>query len=300
VRALVRSPQAALAARGAELWRGDLLDPGSLTGIGEGLEVVFHAAAQLNLPGVDARTFFDTNLQGTRNLVGALHASSLQRFVALSSVAAIGLRDAGLIDERFPCRPDLPYGQSKLAVDRFLERAARERGLPVVILRPPTVYGPGERYNFLALCRAIRSGRFLHVGPGENRIDFCWVQNLVEALTAAAARGRNGETYLVADQPPLSFRQTTRTLAELLGARPPSPLYLPVPVAYAIAYPLQLLGAVLGRPVPLFPSRVRTMASDLCFDVSKAREELGFAPRGPFRELAGQTVRWYVEQGLLP
>src|SRR5262249_45171995 len=152
---------AELAALGVELHRGDLLEPASLADVGAGIDVVFHTAAQLNLPGVDKAAYERSNLGATLTLLEELGRHKVRRFVHLSSIAAIGIRPVGMIDESFPCDPDLDYGRSKLRVDEALLKAWRERGLPVVILRPPTVYGPGERYNFLSLCRAIHARRFL-------------------------------------------------------------------------------------------------------------------------------------------
>jgi nucleoside-diphosphate-sugar epimerase len=301
VRAVARDPARAgeLARAGAAVVRGDLDDPASLRGVGDGVEVVLHAAAQLNLPGVSAEQYRRANVEGTRRLVEAVRGAGLKRFVQVSSIAAIGIRATGMIDESYPCRPDIDYGKSKLAVDRYLEELARREGFPAVVVRPPTVYGPGERYNFLSLCRAIASNRFLLVGRGDNRVDFCWVGNLVQVLIAAAERGRPGETYLVADQPTLAFRETTQILSQLLRGQALPPFHLPLPVAHAVALPLAVLGAVLRRPMPLTPKRVRTMSSDQCFDVSKARRDLGYAPEGTFREQARRTIDWYRAQGLI-
>lgn len=282
---------------GARLFIGDLARAESLKGVGDGVHLVFHLAAQLNLPNVPASAY-SSNLDGTRNLVTALRSSSIARFVAVSSIAAIGIRNVHQIDETFPCKPDLPYGESKLKADELVLDEWRRSRFPAVVVRPPTVYGPGERYNFLSLCRAIRSDRFLLIGSGENRMDFLWVGNLVQALVLAAKRGRTGETYLVADEPCLTFRQTCEVIASLVGSRLPR-LNLPVPVAYGLAYPLAVLGRLARRSVPLYPKRVRTMSSDMCFDLTKAKAELGYRGEGLFRDNASRTVDWYMSEGIL-
>lgn len=301
VRALARDPEKARRRMppGVEVVGGDISEPDSLRDVGRGVESVFHTAAQLNLPGVPEAEYDRVNLQGTRNLVDALRDARISSFVHVSSIAAIGLRNYGKIDETFVCDPDLPYGISKLRIDEYLRRTFEESGFPAVVVRPPTVYGEGERYNFLSLCRAIESGRFLLVGSGENRVDFCWVGNLVQAMIRAAERGRPGEIYLVADEPVLTFRETCETLSRLIRGRGLPRFALPVPLAYAAAYPLSMLGALVRRPVPLYPSRVRTMTADLCFDLAKAKRELGFSARGSFAELAALTVESYRASGLL-
>jgi nucleoside-diphosphate-sugar epimerase len=302
VRALVRQAAAAdaLSKRGVAVARGDLDDATSLSGVADGIDAVFHTAAKLNMNRPDAKADdFATNVQGTSNLIAATRGKKVRAFVHVSSIAAIGIRPVGMIDESFPCDPDLPYGKSKLATDAFLRERSRQDGLPLRIVRPPTVYGPGERYNFLSLCQAIRGGRFLLIGRGDNRMDFCAVENLVQAMIKAAERGTNGETYLIADDRPLPFRETVGVLWRRLRGKALPRVFLPVPLAYAAAYPLGALGRVLHRTVPLYPTRVRTMAGDMCFDLGKARRELGYQPKGPFEEVVAPTIDWYWREGLV-
>jgi dihydroflavonol-4-reductase len=303
VRAMARDPlrHQALAARGVEVVQGDLNDPGSLERAVNGVDALYHCAAQLNLPGATVEDYMRTNVGGLRNLVEAIHrrAPNLGRFVHVSSIAAIGIRNLHVIDETEPCKPDLAYGVSKLRADEFLQEQAGRTGFPVVILRPPTVYGPGERFNFLSLCLAIRRRRFLLIGSGANRIDFCWVGNLVQAMTRAAEKGRPGEVYLVADGEPLPFAETARTIAELVGT-PLWPVSLPTALAYLASVPLAAAGRLTGTPPLLYPKRVRTMSGDMVFDLAKARRELGYEPEGAFRNLARGTIEWYRTVGLLP
>ncbi len=304
VRMLVRSPDGEgakeLVAAGAEAFRGDLGDPSSLGKVGAGVTHVFHAAAQLNM-NLQSATLADfaTNASGTEALVDALAGAPLEKFVHVSSLAAIGIRPVGMIDETFPCDPDLAYGKSKLLADEHLLRLYRERGLPVVILRPPTVYGPGERYNFLSMCAAIAQKKFVFIGDGSNRVDFLWIGSLTAALVGAAERGRAGEVYLVADDPARSFRDTVDAVWRIVHGTPAPRWHLPVSLAYALAYPMGALGARLGRAVPLYPTRVRTMAGDMCFDLGKIKREIGYAPDGAFEGNLRTTIDVYRQRALL-
>ncbi len=300
-RALVRKESSALAARGVRLVKGDLDHPESLRGLADGVRVVFHCAAKVNQNLIgDEVAAYDSNRRGTQALIDALAGSTtLERLVHISSIAAIGIRPYGLIDETFPEDPDLPYGKSKLASDRLLRAAHAKSGLPVVILRPPTVYGPGERYNFLGMCQAIASKKFVRIGRGDNRMDFCAAQNLIAAMLAAGEHGRAGETYLIADQPPKPFRETIDILYRLIRGRGGPRWFLPEPVAYGIAHPLGWVGAALHRAVPLYPSRVRTMTGDLAFDCRKAERELEWRCAIQFEDAAAETIAWYRKEGLL-
>jgi len=301
VRALVRDPAKArhLGEQGVELFPGDLENPGGLDGFFAGADSAFHCGAAIHAAGTDAKSYARINAEGTARIARAAAGTGLKKFIALSSIAAIGIRPGGMIDENFPCQPAFAYGESKLQAEKELLGAHRDSGLPAVILRPPTVYGPGERYNFLTLCRAIKNGPFLVIGNGANRIDFLAVGHLVEAMILAAEAGRPGEIYLVADARPRPFLDTVNVLSTLLNGRPYSGLRLPKAAALLAAAPLELLARCTNADVPLSFGRIRTMTSDFCFDLSKIRRELQYHPADDFQERMAETIAWYRSEGLL-
>ncbi len=301
VRALVRNPAKArdLAGQGVELFPGDLENPESLEGFFQGADSAFHCGAAIHAAGRDAKSYARINAEGTARIARAAAGTGLRKFIALSSIAAIGIRPGGMIDENFPCQPAFEYGASKLQAEKELLSAHRESGLPVVILRPPTVYGAGERYNFLTLCRAIRNGPFLLIGDGANRIDFLAVSHLVEAMILAAEAGRPGEIYLVADARPRPFLDTVNVLSTLLKGKPYSGLRLPKSAALLAAAPLEIVARFTNAGMPLSFGRIRTMTSDFCYDLSKIRRELHYDPADDFRERMAETVSWYRSEGLI-
>lgn len=271
--------------------RGDLRDAASLQGAVRGVTAVVHCAALLDP--VDSEEEADAvNHLGTAHLAEAARAAGCASFVFLSSQAALGWSaDAGLVREDAPCAPSTAYGRSKRDAERALLDAAGP--MRVVILRPPTVYGPGERRNFLALARPAATGLFPVPGRGDNRMSFCHLDNLVDAAVfALRAPGARGVLH-VADAHPVTLREAVDTIAHAAGRRP-IPVPFPLPVARLAARACERL----LRSPPLSRARLHTLTSDCALDVG-ALARLGFRWPVRFEEGVGETIDEYRAAGVL-
>ena len=211
VRALVRDPARAtrLAAWGVELASGDVTDPASLRAASEGVDAVVHLVAIIR--GRPAE-FERVMSAGTRNLVAAAQEAGVRRFVLAS---ALGL------DER--SKDAVPYFAAKWE----MERAVRESGLEHVIFRPSFVFGRdgGVLPTFVRLARYAPVTPI--VGPGRQRLQPIWVEDLAEyyarALTEPAAASR---TFEVGGPEAGSWNEFWERLKRVLGVRRPS-LHVP-------------------------------------------------------------------------
>lgn len=282
-------------AQADEVVRGDLRDASSLERAVRGVEVVTHCAAALD-PVPSPEVADAVNHRGTLALARAAADAGVKVFVFLSSQAAIGWSEyAGLVREDAHCAPSTDYGHSKLAAERGL--LALEGPMRVVILRPPTVYGPAERRNFLALCRAVSTGAFVVPGRGDNRMSFCHLDNLVEAVRFVAREPRARGVLHVADPAPVRLGEAARTIAEAAGTSVlPAPF--PLPVARTVARALEIAFAPTGARAPLDRARLRTLTSDCALD-TRALRELGFFPPVSFADGVRETVARYRAEGAL-
>lgn len=272
--------------------RGDLRDPGHAAATVRGVETVFHCAAAL-APVPSERLADEINHRATVTLARAAADAGVRRFVYVSSAAAIGWRDSGMLSEEGPCDPSTPYGRSK----RAAEIALGEMDLSpmrVAIVRPPTVYGPGERRNFLALTRAIARGGFPILGSGQNRVSFCHLDNLVEALRHLA--GHEGIVH-VADASITSFARVVHTIARACGTRP-FPVRIPLRAARIGARALELAYAPFAATPPLSRARLLTLTADCALDTTRLRG-LGFRWPTGFDEGVRETVASYRAVGAL-
>jgi len=240
----------------------------------EGVRDVVHLAARTHVlreTAPDALAEYRrVNVAGTERVARAAAARGVRRLVFASSVKVNGeSTGARPYTEDDAPRPEDPYGISKWEAEQALARVASETGLEVVVLRPPLVYGPGVRANFLRLMRLVASGLPLPFRSIRNRRSFLYLGNLVALLRRCAEHPRAaGKTLLAADGEDLSTPELTRRLGAALGR---VPLLVPFPVA-------------------LLPSR---LAGSLLVDAAETRDVLDWRPPYGVDEGLARTAAWY-------
>jgi nucleoside-diphosphate-sugar epimerase len=282
VRALARSDASAetVRERGAEPVRGDLDDVGAMAAGAAGCELAFHCAAHLGDWG-RREDFERGNVQGTRNALAAARHAGVRRFVHVGTEAAL-LAGQPLVevDERAPLRFDSPalYSSTKARAEEAVIEANHD-GLETLVVRPRFVWGPGDTTLLPVLTEAVRSKRFAWIGGGHHRTSTTHVDNTVEGLMLAAQRGAPGGVYFVTDGEPVVFRDFITRLLATQGVEAPT-RSVPTPVARAVAATSEAAWRMLplpGRP-PLTRLTVWVSGLETTIDITRAREELGYAP----------------------
>jgi nucleoside-diphosphate-sugar epimerase len=234
-----------------------------------GAQAVVHLAGIAHRRGVDAAELQRVNVDLAVQTGRAAAAAGAQ-FVFLSSVKVHGEESAAPFDERSPIAPGDAYAASKARAEDALRAVP---GLRLVVLRPPLVYGPGVKANFLALARAIARGWPLPLAGIENRRSLVYVGNLADAILRCATEPRAaGRAFLVSDGAPLSTTALCREIAAALGR---SARLFPLPAA--------LLDCVPGA---------RRLTRSLEVDDAALRRELGWSPPATRAEGLAATAAW--------
>lgn len=280
---------------GAEIILASVTDPSQLLRAVEGIDVVFHLAATQHEMNVPDQRFWDVNVDGTEHMLRASADAGVRRFVHGSTIGVYGVA-SGRLDEASSTAPENIYGQTKLAGERkVVEYSDR---LPVVVVRIPEVYGPGDR-RLLKLFRLISKGRFPIVGKGENLHHLIFVQDLVDGLLLVArAPEASGKVFQFAGPRPITTREMVESVARAVGEDPPS-LRLPLWPFTVLATVLEVALRPLGIQPPLHRRRLDFFKKSFELSGAKARQVLGFDPQTDFADGAATTADWYREQGLL-
>ncbi len=300
VRALVRDPARAqdLRAAGVALVSGDLRDRASLAPALAGVEVVYNIAALYRAASLPDQEYRTVNADAVAWLIEAAAAAGARRVVHCSTVGVHGDIERPPANEDAPLRPGDLYQETKLEGERLAREAAARTGLEVVIVRPTGIYGPGDR-RLLKLFRGVARRRFVILGRGEIFYHLTYIDDLAEGFrlcgTHPAAAGR---TYILSGPEVTTLKELVKVTAEVAGVAP-LPIRLPVWPFWIAGAACEAVCAPLGIEPPIYRRRVDFFTKSRAFDSTRARQEIGYAPRVGLREGIGRTLAWYKEQGWL-
>jgi len=295
VRVLARpSPRAdALEAASAEVVRGELSDVGAIARAVEGAEIVYHAAAMVSGSG-SREKFFDANVRGTDAVLQASLRAKPRRTIYLSSIAVYGLAEPDeTIDEDTPFddRPEERdfYGWSKIEADRLTMKFAKHSAVPVTILRPGIIFGPGRPLP-TALIGARLGKLDIIFGRPSQPFPLSYMENLLDALELAAqASDPRLLQYIVLDDEKLTLGQYHAAREKITGSRTSFFPTWPVVMAATMSHPVMRF---FPGDAGTFSRRQMLRASqDRHYSTRRIRNELGWTPKVPLAEAIERTLR---------
>lgn len=291
VRALVRDPAkaGALKGAGAELCPGDISDKGSMRGPMTGADGVFHIAGWYKVGVKDSSPGQTVNVDGTRNVLEAMREAGVAKGVYTSSLAAFGDTKGQLADESF--KPTLPfksvYDRTKSDAHFKVAEPMMREGLPLVIVQPGLVYGPGDTSSFRPALLEFLQGKLKRTPAGAA---YCWghIEDTARGHILAMEKGRPGEAYIIAG-PALTLVEAFDKIAQMTG--------LPPVKSHPSPGTLRMIASIMGF-VSKFkevseafsPENLRVLAGTTYLGTAaKAQRELGFSSR-PFEVGMRATV----------
>lgn len=286
----------ALAARGARVVRGDILDVGTLTAGMIGCDLAYHVAGVNSHCPKDPIRLMRVNVAGTENVVRAAARTGIARVVFTSSAASIGEAEGTVGTERSPHRGSYlsVYEQSKHEGERVAFAAAHETGVQVVALSPSSVQGPPRRGGNGAIIIAFLNGRlWAFVDTYVSVVD---VRDVVDAHLLAADRGRSGQRYIL-NGATMGSAEALQLVANLSGIQHKVP-FLPRRMARSAATLVDWVFRAGGRTSPICRARVDTILHGHRYDGSLATRELGLRYT-PVAETFRRTIEWAVAEGLI-
>ena len=300
VRALVRDPRrgADLTAAGVELAPGDLTDRAALDRAARGVEVIYHIAAIYRQAGLPDAAYRAVNAAAVRSVIEAAANAGARRVVHCSTVGVHGDIEHPPANETAPLRPGDIYQVTKVEGEAIARAAAEDTGIEVTIARPTGIYGPGDR-RLLKLFRGVARRRFVVLGDGKIYYHLTYVDDLVEGFRLCAeVTAAAGRTYILAGAEVTTLEELIARVAEAAQVPPPR-LHLPVWPFWTAGAICEAVCTPLGVEPPLYRRRVDFFTKSRAFDISRARTELGFAPKIGLNEGIRRTLAWYKQEGWL-
>ena len=222
--------------------------------------------------------YHETNVEGARQVCQAATAAEIKTLVFTSSVAVYGSHTYP-VDESGPFEPCNPYGETKLQAEGIYRAWAEEDSArSLVIIRPTVVFGEGNRGNVYNLLRQIVAGRFMMVGPGTNRKSMAYVGNVADALIFGLGLGPGTHIFNYADAPDMDMNELVGLVNSKLKRTSSFNWRIPMPLALAGGYLLDIVARLTRRTFPISTVRVKKFCENTQF-ISTKIDTYGFMRR---------------------
>lgn len=280
--------------KNVEFFSGDVTDLSSLEQAVKECQVVLHLAACVEDWG-GYQKFYEVNYLGTKNILLASLKAKVERFVYLSSVGVLNLSGSGVV------REDHPYGnftssycRSKAEAEKLIIK--HSHSLPVVIIRPPAVYGPEDFLLAWKATSLARKNLLFVIDRGKGIFPYIYIDNLVEAILLAIQKQQSiGEIFNVTDGTNISAGEFFNHFNHLVG-KGDIRISLPYPVAWNLALLLDTFNKLTGKPPLLSWTALEFLTLRCRFDISKVREKLGYEPSVSLEEGMERVKLWWEEE----
>ncbi|RPI85041.1 MAG: NAD(P)-dependent oxidoreductase [Chloroflexi bacterium] len=283
---------------GVCVYQGSITDEELTATCLQGVERVYHIAAVMREANIPDKVFWEVNVDATRRLLDLSREAGVKRFVYCSSIGAMGKSIQKPADESSACKPEDIYQVTKRAAEEICLEYGKTHNFPISIVRPADVYGPRDR-RLLKMFKGIRKGRFPLIGNGMNEHHMVYIDDMVQAfLLVGESEEAVGEIFIIAGEQPVSVKTLMEFIAkETKGSIPR--IQLPLKPVYDLAVVVEKVCQPIGIQPPLYPRRVDFFRSDYAFDITKAKQVLGYQPRFDLSSGLRKTLEYYQQSNLL-
>jgi nucleoside-diphosphate-sugar epimerase len=284
-----------------EVVRGSFSDPESLARAVRGVDRIVHLAGVTKA--VDEAGYDAGNVMPVKNLFAAImkHNPVLKRFIYISSLTAGGPASEGIrgVRESDAPHPVSAYGRSKLRAEIVCQEHAAH--IPVTIVRPPAVYGPGDKDVLQVFLMLARGVLVLPGSAAKQRFSMIYVDDLVEGIMMAARSLQAvGRIYYITSPGSLSWDDVIAAAKPVLGFSKLYKLSLPQPFVFFLGTVIGAAGSLLGKPALISRDKAYELVQNywVC-SPELAGRDLGFAARTTLADGIAKTIEWYQRKGWL-
>ncbi len=275
--------------------KGDVFDGELINRAMKDITHVFHMVTPFREAKSPDVGYYNVHVLSTQLLAkAALKQPNFQRFVHVSTIGVHGHIAHPPADETYRTEPGDIYQATKLEGEAWVQSFGAETGLPVTIIRPAGIYGPGEK-RLLKIYKMVSKGWIPAIGNGSNLLHFIHVDDLTDCMLVAAIRPQAvGETFICGSEKAMSFKEMVDLISDLYSV-PAKFISLPAKPMFMIADICELIFRPLGIEPPIYRRRLAFYTKDRAFNTSKIRKLLGFTPSHSDQEGLRELGKWYLE-----
>jgi nucleoside-diphosphate-sugar epimerase len=301
VRVLVRNLARARARFGesVSVIAGEISDTLQVQQAVDGVTTIYHLVGRLYHPSELPALYYQTHVEGTRILLEACRRQGqLKRIVHCSTTGIHGVTGPLPAAEDAPYAPTNPYEITKLGSELLALKYQQDYALPISVVRPGLVYGPGD-LHLLSFFSSISKGLFRVIAGGKALLHPIYIDDMTAAfLLCAASPAAVGRCYNIAGERPVTIRELATGIAHALGKELPAGS-IPLWLANLASDTFALLPPLQGERAPLTRSRVQFLTSSRVYDCRCAQAELGFKAQVGLDDGLQRTADWYYKHQYL-
>ncbi|MBI5124223.1 MAG: NAD-dependent epimerase/dehydratase family protein [Candidatus Omnitrophica bacterium] len=284
---------------GVKFAYGDINDIESVRTAMKGMDVVYHSAALAD-EWISAKEAYRVNVEGTKNLLDAAGENKVKRFVFISSLAVLGMKD------HYGTKSDAPYHKTgdsyidtKIDSEKLVMDYYKKYGLPVTIVRPGFVFGPRDNKLIPRISERLRKKQFMFVGSGKNKINTVYIENLADAIILAGRSDKSiGKAYNVTNDSGMILEDLIYKIVDIWRFEKPKK-HIPKALAYLVCHILASWARLVRAKEPPYitKTRIKFLSLNLDFDITSTRNDLGYSPRISIEEGLKKTKEWMEKAG---
>jgi nucleoside-diphosphate-sugar epimerase len=301
IRVLVRDEQKAREQFGeaVSIIPGEITDTRQVQKAVNGATEIYHLVGRLYHPSIPTELYRATHVEGTSILLAACQGQSqLRRIIHCSTTGVLGVTGNTPAAENAPVAPTNPYEATKLEGELLALNAYKDQGLPVSVVRPGLVYGPGD-LHLLGFFSSIKKGLFRVIDGGNALLHPIYIDDMIAAFRLCAQRPEAlGRSYNIAGERPVTIRELAAAIAHALD-KELSSASIPLWLANLAADIFAVVPGFHGERAPLTRSRVRFLTNSRVYNCRRAEDELGFKATVDLERGIRQTAEWYYKHHYL-
>ncbi|MGC1308912.1 MAG: NAD-dependent epimerase/dehydratase family protein [Phormidesmis sp.] len=277
---------------------GDIRDPEAVDRAVEGVDNIIHVASNFRQGGSDKKVAYATNVEGTLNLLNSAKKHNVKHFIHCSTIGVHGTVLEIPANEQTAFNPTDLYQETKLIAEQKVWEFYKETGLPITVIRPISLLGPGD-LRMLKLFKMIQKGRFFIVGKGEVLFHPAYIDDVVRGFLLCLNNEKAiGEAFIIGGEEYLTLNELCRVIADELEVAPPN-LKIPMAPMLALATLFEKVCEPFGIEPPLHRRRISFFQNNRAFSIDKVKQVLGYEPQYSLKETIHKTAEWYKAQGYL-
>ncbi len=276
--------------------KGDVFEPNLINEAVKGVNYIFHMVTPFREAKSADTSYYNVHVLSTQLLARAvLKEPGFKRFIHVSTIGIHGHVENPPGDENCPMKPGDIYQETKLEGETWIRNFANQKQLPVTIVRPAGIYGPGEK-RLLKIFKWVAKGRVPLIGNGSNLLHFIHVDDLTNFFILSATHPKAvGETFICGSPSAMTFKEMVDIISKYYQV---SVKFIKFPAApiFAIGDLLELICRPLGIEPPIYRRRLAFYTKDRSFNTAKMNNLLGFVPAHSDEEGLQEQAQWYLDQ----